>query len=74
MASNLLHPRMDEIEKSATPPFGPNSLDAIRKAHVEYVMRACRGDLKRTSNLLKLSLPQLQKEMERLDIVLPDDK
>ena len=74
MASNLLHPRMDEIENSATPPFGPNSLDAIRKAHIEHVMRACRGNLKRASNLLQLNLSQLQNEMGRLGIVDPDDE
>jgi transcriptional regulator with PAS, ATPase and Fis domain len=68
MDNRIRNEKHSETEKDER--FGCKSLYAIRKQHIEHVLKLAEGDIDRAADILEISVPELHRWMTKLRIRL----
>ena len=58
----------EEAHRDTTETHGPDSLDLVKKAHIERVLRMVGHDLNKAAALLEITVKELKGAMRRLGI------
>lgn len=60
--------RREGPEQTVDQCYGPNSLQRIRKEHIEEVLRLTGHNLEQTAQILEISMQELRRWMHKLGI------